>query len=527
MRAWSIALAIALIAAGCHDHDHDEHGDHGDHDDHDEHAAGEGESDEQGHKHSDDDDAFGCTRWTPGYELFVEIDPADPGKEIGYHAHITKLKGFQPAREGSLVVEWWKDGEIVSEARADKIARAGIFTPTSVAPAAGKYNVVVEYTQGEDRARFDCGEREIGAHVHPEDDSGASLSFLKEQQWVVPFETAVVEKRKMAREIELPAVVEPAGTDQLTVSAPTSGRFFHNPKLSLAEGLHVKKGARIGSISPTVAGDDYNELTGAVDEALLARKQARAELVRIKPLVADGLLPQKRATEAQNEIDRHNAKLRAARKRLARVVAPGGAGGLTVKSSLAGVVTEILVANGEPVEPGAPLVRIGGEHSRWLRARFVSRPEHELDMATPVAVRTSSGERIDIRGKAKLLSHHPIVDQRTLLATWIARVSLADKKEPSHELRSGARVVLLVSVGKPKERIAVPRGTVVDINTRPYVFVQLDGEAFEKRRVSVGVADNDFIEILSGVKPKERVVVKGGYDIHLASTMGATESHKH
>jgi multidrug efflux pump subunit AcrA (membrane-fusion protein) len=442
------------------------------------------------------------------------------------------LDGFKPATAGRLTVEWRQAGKVVAKARADAPARVGIFTPTAKGPPKGQYRVIFRYVAGKRRANFDCGTVTVGAKDQAEKTAtrlgSMPLGFTKEQQWVIPFATALSVKRKMTQEVELPAVVEPAGTDRLTISAPTSGRFFHNPKLSLAEGLHIKKGATVGSIAPTVAGDDFGELTRHVDEARLARKQALAELARIKPLVRDGLLPRKRLTRTQNEIDHHNAKLRAAQQRLARVVAPGGRGGLRIRSSLGGVVTEILVANGEPVKPGAPLLRIGGERSRWLRARFVARPDHELNPATVVAVRTPSGERLDLRGKAKLLSQHPIVDPRTQLATWIARVSLGDDAaEVSHALRSGTPVVLLLSVGRAIERVAVPRGAVVDINTRPYVFVQIEGESFEKRRVSIGVADNDFIEIVSGVQPGERVVAKGGYDIHLASAMGNVESHQH
>ena len=73
----------------------------------------------------------------------------------------------------------------------------------------------------------------------------------------------------------------------------------------------------------------------------------------------------------------------------------------------------------------------------------------------------------------------------------------------------------------------MPREAVIEINTRPYVFVQADGEHFERRAVTVGREDGPWLEIASGVKKGERVVSKGGYDIHLASLMGTVESHRH
>jgi multidrug efflux pump subunit AcrA (membrane-fusion protein) len=68
---------------------------------------------------------------------------------------------------------------------------------------------------------------------------------------------------------------------------------------------------------------------------------------------------------------------------------------------------------------------------------------------------------------------------------------------------------------------------VIEISTRPYVFVQFDGEHFEKRLVTVGPADGEFVRIETGVKAGERVVTRGGFDVHLAAMMGTVESHRH
>jgi multidrug efflux pump subunit AcrA (membrane-fusion protein) len=94
-------------------------------------------------------------------------------------------------------------------------------------------------------------------------------------------------------------------------------------------------------------------------------------------------------------------------------------------------------------------------------------------------------------------------------------------------LRAGASVVLAVRFGAREPLLAVPRSAAVEINTRPYVFVQTDGEHFERRAVTLGRVDGPYVQIVSGVAQGERVVTRGGYDIHLASLMGTIESHRH
>lgn len=511
MKAGWLLASIAALLGACRESGSEHAHDHG-------HSAGQGE---------DAAETISITRWADGYELFVELDAPRPGQLVSYHAHVTRLVGYDPVVTGSFEARFERDGASLAVARVDGVARPGIFAPEGKAPdAPGTYRLTMIYRDGERAVAFDGGEIVVGAD-HAAAPPPASLSFLKEQQWAIDFATVEATLRPLAREVELPAIVEPAGTDRLTVSAATSGRFFHNPDVKLAEGLHIDSGTLVGRIAPTVAGDDFSRLRLAVDEARIAKEQAERERDRVAPLVADGLLPNKRLIEAANAIETQRAKLRVARERIARVTAPGGKGGLGVKVDLGGVVTEILVANGEPVEPGQSLLRIGGERTRWVRARFVARPDEPLFDARAVAVRTPSGDRLDLGGRARLLSSHPTVDPRTQLATFIAEVDADDHGESSHELRSGSHVVLVVQVGERRERLAIPASAVVDINTRRYVFVQLGGESFDKRRVTLGDRDGEFVEVLEGVTSGERVVVAGGYDIHLASIMGQVESHRH
>ena len=44
---------------------------------------------------------------------------------------------------------------------------------------------------------------------------------------------------------------------------------------------------------------------------------------------------------------------------------------------------------------------------------------------------------------------------------------------------------------------------------RPIVFVQREGETFERRAVTLGPRSGDLVQITEGVKPGDRVVTKG------------------
>ncbi|HEX2870797.1 MAG TPA: HlyD family efflux transporter periplasmic adaptor subunit, partial [Polyangiaceae bacterium] len=385
-RAAVLAAALLNVLPACsksHDHGH-EHAHEGEH-------AGAAEEEVP---------SLAITRWTERYELFVELPVPMSGKPVPYHAHVTRLSDFGAVTQGTFRVRFKTPASTAGEATQVGVKRPGIFVFEAPAPAAGTYSLEMSYEHEGQVDVFDCGRVTVADRpVAPGgEQAGGAITFLKESQWRIPFGTAWAQERLMAREIELAADVEPAAKDQLTVGAPTGGRFFHNPKLALAEGMQIKKGDVLGTIAPTVAGDDYSRLQSAVEEARLASEQTQREIARVEPLVKQGLLPERRLTDLRNELETQTARLKSAGGRLGRVDSPGGAGGLSIKSTIDGLISQVVVPNGEPVDAGAPLVRIGGTQHLWVRARFVAKPASLLVDPSPVALRLSSGERVPLDG---------------------------------------------------------------------------------------------------------------------------------
>ncbi len=518
MSARTVCFSLVVwLCGGCHDHDHAHDGGH-DHP----HAKGSAQAGEEA-----EPEPISITRWTERYELFVEIPPPVNGKPIAYHAHVTRLSDFYAVREGRFVARY-KDGKgaIVREHAQVGAKRPGIFVFEGEGLPTGEYAVEMQYEADGKVDVWDCGTVAVLDKEPPaaEPSADTSITFLKESQWKISFATAWAEERPVRQQLEMSGVVEPAGTDQLTVTAATSGRFLHDPQRTLAVGTKVEKGDILGSIIPNVQGDDYNQLVFAVEEANIAKKQNDVEIARIEPLVLSGALPGKRLIDLKNEGELLASRLRLAQGRLG-AVSGGGKKGITIKAEMSGVISDLVARNGDAVEAGSTLLRLGSSRRLWVRARTFSRGP--FDDATPAALRRDAGQTIDLTAtEAKFLASAPQIDAETRLGTWVVDLGPKTDSLPS-EIRPGTSVVLTARYGAAIAAVTVPAAAVVEIDTRPYVFVQIDGEHFEKRSVAVGPRDGGLIPIRGGVAKGERVVTIGGFDIHLAAVMGTVESHRH
>lgn len=507
-RAAVCLLVCPLIACHSHDDHGHEHGSHGDH-------AEEAEA-----------PPVSITRWTESYELFVELPQPVAEQPIEYHAHVTRLSDFQAVREGIFVARYkTKDGAVAREHRQTGVKRPGIFVFEGAGLATGTYDVEMAYEHEGKTDVWDCGPIEVvtKAPEPKEEPADTSITFLKESQWKVDFRTAWSEERTVRQQLELTGVVEPAAADQLVITATTTGRFLHDPKRVLAVGARVEKGEVLGTIVPSVD-EDYAALVFSAEEASIAKRQTDADIARVEPLVEQGVLPERRLIELRNERELITSRQSLAARRLGAAAGSGGAG-LVVKADRAGVITELIAVNGSHVDAGTPVLRIGSSDRLWVRGTTFARGP--FTDPEPSSVRASGGAPYDlVKPGALLLSPSPVIDPETRVGRWFVDLVAAAPSLPP-ELRAGASVVVTVRHGREEPAVVVPAGAVVEIDTRPYVFVQIDGEHFEKRLITAGPRDGEFIPIRRGVRKEERVVTLGGFDIHLAAVMGTVESHRH
>jgi len=516
---------MAAALAGCDDSPVSGHG-HG-------HGHGHGDGHRGGHgddEPSPDGSSLAFTRWTATHELFVELDAPAAGQPMAYHAHVTQLADHRAAAEGTLTIRFFADETLASGHEAAHQARPGIFSSRAEVPAdPGEYQLEFRYRHGDEMARWNVGTVTVGEGPAPGESPGVTpdpegeIAFLKETQWQIPFRTELPEEASVASPLTVPATVVP--DPRLTaVTAATAGGHVLWGGIDRVPvvGQRVSKGELLGHVVPGASSDHVSQLRADAERARVDRDSAAVGEQRATDLFDLGLLPERRLVEAQAELAKAQAQLDAATSRSSQLLG-GKASAVPVRAPRDGVITALHRDHGEDVDAGKVLVEVADDAAVLVQGHLF-----QLDLADLTDVRWATLQRGDWDAPlpmetlgGELLTDQAVVDPTTLAAPVAYRIR-NDRK-----LRFGDLMEMTLGTGDGEVGLTVPRGAVVEINTRPYLFVVMSGESFSRRRVDLGPADAERVLIRSGLGADERIVSRGGFDVYVASLGGELESHRH
>jgi membrane fusion protein, multidrug efflux system len=282
----------------------------------------------------------------------------------------------------------------------------------------------------------------------------------------------------------------------VTLSVIDTGRLLINDSAAgrYNEGDLVAAGDEIARI----VGEDVR-LAARLVAVTRAFEAAEADLEAHQALFADGLVNQ--ALLDTKESAYENAKLDLERARFTedrnRLITP-----------IDGVILKLgrdsegqLMSNGQLVSPGqvvaqiAPLdpliadVDLVGEDVATVRVGLEARASYHA-----LGERTFAGH---------VLRLAPTVDQRTRALRAEVEVDNAEGL-----LRPGMFVEVTL-IGERREDVPViPRRALTERGGQRVVFV-LRGQRVEQLAVTLGLGDDEFVEIVEGLVPGERVVVRG------------------
>jgi RND family efflux transporter MFP subunit len=285
----------------------------------------------------------------------------------------------------------------------------------------------------------------------------------------------------LAKTLELTGSVTP--TRQARLASPSEGPVQN---CRVREGDQVKRGQRLVSIGRSAAA------AAQVTAAAESLKEQEAELNRTKILVQSGAVP-------GSQLDTARAKYETARALLAK--ARELAGDYSVEAPWDGVVSKVLVKDGDFVAPRAPLVEMYDPTSLVIRLAVPEAKATEIAKGTPATVQLDAYPDMTFPGRVSLV--YPELDSR--MRTRTAEVKL----ETPVVLLPGMFARLKLTLKSEAGALTVPVDAVlVQPNGEKVVFVVKDGKA-QQRVVHTGLEGEGRVQVLAGLQAGDLVVTAG------------------
>lgn len=467
-----------------------------------------------------------ATDYTDLTELFVEYRLLANGKRRRFDAHLTWLDTDKPVTEGQLAAEL---------VHADGTVDRGTNT---VSDDPGIFRVLVRPSKaGQARLRFALNARgrtivhDIGhVTIYPTSEAAAKatlplpenpdrIAFSKEVQWKIPFDTAVAAVRPLDYSIPVAIDVKLAPDAEAIVSAPVAGVIRTGSRVP-APGMSVRRGQTLASIAAQLGGgEDVATLDLGISEARIAVAAARREVSRMSDLYRAEAVPQRRLQDAQTQLQRAQAQLSAAQRR--RAALGGGGPGVPLVSPISGQILSSSLVRGGAVQAGDELMRIGNLNALWLIAHVPESQAPAVSRPTGIDIVRGTGSATFISGRAvRLVQAGGFVDERTRTMDVIFAGSILG-------LRPGQRVQGRLRTGVTQNQLVIPISAVINEGGQTVVYVQVEGEAFERRPVQIGLRSGDLVAIEGDVKAGERVVTEGAAAVRAAAATPGAFGHGH
>jgi len=321
-------------------------------------------------------------------------------------------------------------------------------------------------------------------------------------------ETATAQEERGASAVHAVVHIEYDGTRVASATAPLAGIV---KKLFVDVGARVERGARLAVIDSVGVGVDRTDLVAAIAR----HKAAEANLVRERDLHAKGVSPLRDVERAESERDAASAAVQAARLALGVVGASeSGEAGFTLTAPLAGVVTRRSVSIGQAIAAGAPIVEVVDARAVWADLDIPERDVARVRAGQEVHITVDAiGERT-FTGSISFVA--PEIEPHT--RTALARVPLANE--------DGALLAHMfgrarVAVDEEKPVVTVPREAVQSVLGQAFVFVRVDAETFEARRVVVAREAGERVHLTSGLLAGSVVATTGAFLLKTELTKGA------
>lgn len=320
--------------------------------------------------------------------------------------------------------------------------------------------------------------------------------------------TAKVTRAVVPLTLGLPGELVANPDKSARLASPIAGRI---EEVRFQEGSEVTK----GEVLAVIRVPDLGKLRSARVGALAKAKAARSDARRLKELVDQQLAPQQAYYDALASAEALEIEARAAADQLAALGLTDqhkNLSALTLRAPFSGVVVSRHAVVGQPVTADEVLCEIVDLSELWFLGRVFEKDLGQLRLDAPAEVQLNAYPQQRFEGVVAYIGQQVDPVARTVTA----RIALRNR---DGLLRIGLFGTAYVSIDEPsarEPRLVVPRSALTEVAGKTVLFVRHADGHFELHEVVLGASAAGQVEILSGLREGEQVVVEGAFTLKSA-----------
>lgn len=177
-----------------------------------------------------------------------------------------------------------------------------------------------------------------------------------------------------------------------------------------------------------------------------------------------------------------------------------------------GKIVKLNVIKGDAVEPGTSLLEIADYREVYAVARVYESQITTIKKSMAARLYASNLKNKAVMSKVEMIGSEVNTQSRTV------EVRLRVKNQ-DEQLKINMNVNVFFLVDHEAETITVPRMAVLGTGGEKFVFVE-DENKYIRTAVVTGIENDQWIEIIEGIAPGDKVVTRGNYQLQFAKSVG-------
>lgn len=176
-----------------------------------------------------------------------------------------------------------------------------------------------------------------------------------------------------------------------------------------------------------------------------------------------------------------------------------------IRAPFGGIITDIKVSPQETISAGRELFTLVNISQIKVQAKVLESEVGKMKVGHEASLRFSAYPGKDFKGHVEAIS--PVIKPEDRTCTVHILVD-----NPDEEVKPGMHAEVEIAADVYKDRLLVPQEAVLVRGGRKLVFV-VEGDLAKWRYIEVGLENEDYAEVLDGVKEGEPVIIEGHFTL--------------